>query len=212
MTKERPILFTPENAQKVHDGRKTQTRRIVKPQPPYKCEYVINGASSHALCRSTDQPIKWVPPTPLSVDHRLPCPFGTLGDRLWVREKWHPVKNYGQANGMKYVLFPDGGQKYSDGTYCPNTIKEYAPGAWDNIKFKPSIHMPRWACRTVLELTEVWVERLQAISPDDARAEGCDDDMCAKGAFTELWESINGAGSWDLNPWVWVLTFKKVEG
>ena len=175
---DRPILFTPENAQKVHDSTKTQTRRIVKPQPNVVHAIYADGSiETERIFRTGDQ--------------RIHCPYGQVGDRLWVREalrKKDDVMAYADGSPVTQggLVLPSLGEK--------NTI--------------PSIYMPKWACRTWLELTEVRVERLQEITETDAIAEGCIDaygpDFHA-GAFRTLWASIHGAGSWERNPWVWVL-------
>ena len=175
--KERPILMTPENAQKCHEGTKTQTRRIVKPQPPYGCEYCINGAMSHALCRSIENHNIWVPPTGKSVDHRLACPYGQVGDRLWVREAWQEKAwTLTQLNSAGLLNAP---MKPKE-TYLNEPIYAIHRGGYnykigDPGRWFPSIHMPRWACRTVVEITEIRAERLQDISEEDARAEGSAD-------------------------------------
>lgn len=223
--RERPILMTPENAQKCHEGTKTQTRRIVNPQPPYGCEYIINGAYSHALCRSLENPRLWVPPTAKSKDHRLPCPYGVVGDRLWVRE------NGWERPARTPKMLRDGADTwerfYFDALLDAGEAEELKGYGF---KRRRSIHMPRWACRTVLEITDVRVERLQEITVGDAMAEGVtrvdqgreyyfsamrdEPDhrnwVDSTDAYKELWESINGVASWAMNPWVWVISFRKV--
>jgi hypothetical protein len=139
------------------------------------------------------------------------CPYGQPGDRLWVRETHSFVPDSDEPAGCSQVLYAASG----DGPYA---------------KWRPSIHMPRWASRILLEITGVRVERLQDISEDDCWAEGIDacdgllDDMAiyemarrmnrqfeeAAPTYAALWESINGAGSWGANPWVWVIEFKRV--
>lgn len=113
------------------------------------------------------------------------CPYGVPGDRLWVRETW--------CNGMTEDGY-DGVCYRASGDVC-------VEGRW-----RPSIYMPRWASRIVLELTSVRVERLHAITPADAIAEG----VSSLSAYRSLWESINGTGSWRSNPWVWVLGLRRV--
>lgn len=193
--KERPILFTPENAQKCHDGTKTQTRRlngldIINKSPEGPGGWRLGGQSTH-------NPLYWHFSTP-HISEAIKCPYGIVGDRLWIREPFHIC---------------NGAQRWKDGTVLYRGEHGVTVGGTyvDLAKWTPSIHMPRWASRITLEITEIRVQRLQAIIPDDARAEGCDDEICAKGAFQELWESINGAGSWALNPWVWAITFKWIK-
>lgn len=189
--KERPILMTPENAQKCHDGVKTQTRRMVKEHPPYL--YVEPRHDERgAVCISVDRE---------TGDYAEYWPYGGVGDRLWVREAFCL---YG-VEGSKHPLYRGQCEEYP-------SLKPI---------WKPSLHMPRWACRTVLEIAEVRVERLKDISPADALAEGV---FCPEVGYAQhgerapvllygfLWESIYGAGSWAQNPWVWVIAFKKVGG
>jgi hypothetical protein len=120
------------------------------------------------------------------------CPYGHPGDRLWVRETWRPVNEVHADYAADY-----------------NASDLGSLGPW-----KPSIHMPRWASRITLEIVSVRVERLQDISEGDAIAEGVGGDVTVTPCFSvdryrELWESINGPGSWEANPWVWVVEFKR---
>lgn len=219
--KERPILMTPENAQKCHDGSKTQTRRIVKlPRDRGTWEPLFFEGSR---CTTSDgKPGEdMVCITNTKTGKTLACQFGQAGDRLWVREPhaWPGEEAYLYRGNPEHRTLVD------EWRADPN---------YPQIKWTPSIHMKREACRTVLELTEVRVERLHDITEEDAKAEGVesiektaphchqfyksyrlagDGSFCehnAIGSFMTLWESINGSSSWGLNPWVWVLTFKKV--
>lgn len=120
-------------------------------------------------------------------------PFGQIGDQLWVRETW--------------VKHPD---------YAHRAVYRADPGSkYDVEKWTPSIHMPKWASRIQLEITGVRVEPLNDISEGDAEHEGCfslgDCECTAKRQYKELWESINGPGSWDANPWVWVIKVRRVQ-
>lgn len=195
--KERPILMTPENAQKCHDGTKTQTRRIVKPQPEMMWKRIVAMVEDHD------------------------CPYGQTGDRLWVRE------NGWERPARTSKMLRDGADTwerfYFDALLDSGEAEELKGYGF---KRRPSIHMPRWACRTVLEITELRVERLQQINLEDCQSEGvrCEsytgppyctwcsghEAPCHRDAYKTLWESINGVGSWALNPWVWVLTFRRV--
>ena len=198
--KERPILMTPGNAQKCHDGTKTQTRRIVR-VPAWASD---DDMPKLAIQRPATGIAYYVDGIPVK---RLTCPYGVVGDRLWVREPWawpgeeeHLYK--GNSSDARLV---DEWKK--DQNNC-------------QVKWTPSIHMPRFACRTVLEITDVRVERLKDISPADALAEGV---FCPEVGYAQhgerapvllygfLWESIHGQDSWAQNPWVWVIEFKKVE-
>lgn len=126
------------------------------------------------------------------------CPYGKPGDRLWVRETWTP----GTQGTVIYRAAYSNGHEFK---------------GW-----KPSIHMPRWASRITLEVVSVRVERLQDISEEDAWAEGIPKEFCEPGKsctcesnpvgkYADLWESINGPGSWDANPYVWVVEFRKLD-
>ncbi|EPJ0506724.1 hypothetical protein ACTBNK_002898 [Klebsiella variicola] len=205
--KERGLIFNGEMVRAILDGRKTQTRRTVKPQP-----------DEDGLAKVTNGP--WVDTS----ERNYRCPFGAAGDRIWVRETFCPVDD------TQY-----GGEKWVDYRATPK-FEESHPAGWDSapndaeaLKWRPSIHMPRWASRILLEITNVRVERLNAISEEDARAEGIIDGGClncgepepcgcanpepdATDAFAYLWQSIYGQESWNANPWVWVIEFKRVEG
>jgi hypothetical protein len=175
-TKERPILFSGPMVRAILDGRKTQTRRIVKGQPALWLNDSVMGQFI-----STD-------------DHLISmCPYGKPGDRLWVRE------TFAVCADSSIFYRSDGG-----------------PSPWDGIKWKPSIHMPRAASRITLEIVSVRAELLHEITESDAIAEGCQCDgvpasLTNRGAFGKLWLSINGPGSWDVNPWVWVVEFRRCE-
>lgn len=197
--KERPILLTPENAQKCFEGVKTQTRRIVEPQP-----------NKQLLCRILDGTWGYE----FSGDDWR-CPYGNVGDRLWIREAWAAYSGGVTIECEEYDLVEG-----------PIAIDETGPltvvyrGAEDSCpeRWRSAMHMYRWACRTVVEITEIRVQRLQDLTAEDCQAEGVDcncleggfDAGVAFGNFVLLWESISGAGSWDENPWVWAITFKKV--
>ena len=220
--KERPILMTPENAQRCFDGTKTQTRRIVKETAPYlyvEPHYDERGAVVLSVDRDTG-------------DYAEYWPFGGVGDRLWVREAWQEKAwSLAELNRAGFLSAPRNPRE----TYLNQDLYAIHKGGYNTAigdpgRWHPSIHMPRWACRTVLEITEVRVERLWAITTDDIRAEGVravwpeeDEPASAGGTYvTEavllrdawkiLWESINGNGSWALNPWVWVLSFTRLKG
>ena len=198
--RERPILFKGEMVRAILEGRKTQTRRVIKPVQPR-----ADG--------------RW----PAGRDPLPDCPHGVPGDRLWVRETWEPYP------GGKVVFRAD---------------MMFGVKTAPLIRWRPSIFMPRAACRLMLEVTDVRVQRVQDISEADAKAEGLkgitkdghtvkygipdrdgfpgtDDDgwewqnwnTDPRLAFRRLWDSINkprGFG-WDENPWVWCISFKPAE-
>lgn len=187
---ERPILFSGPMVRAILAGRKTQTRRLVKPQPEqgiWKC-----GRSCLALGNA--------PPPPDGYERW--CPYGLPGDRLWVRECWRELGS-GQGADGKIPTYPVPVGYAADRGYS---------GPW-----RPSIHMPRWASRLTLEVVGVRVERLHDISEADAQAEGCAPmlthaDPSAREQFESLWDSINGKrATWASNPWVWVVTFRRLE-
>lgn len=187
--KERPILFSGPMVRAILDGSKTQTRRIFKGTTEHK------GPYNPAYMEAHQQANGWG-----SI-----CPYGTPGDRLWVRETWAVQHEYDAA--------------------APSEIG--ASAQWHyaatedlgGLRKRPSIFLPRRGSRILLEITDVRVQRLQEISEEDARAEGAigalndsiGDNWCAREAFAALWESINGTGSWDANPWVWAITFQRLE-
>lgn len=200
--KERPILFSAPMVRALLAGTKTQTRRAVKPQPR-----ILAG---ELLCWKDDA---------LTDDQMgKRCPYGQPGDRLWVREAWLDL----QGTGIERVTGDPSRYAYAadtpSGSHGDECRKTYG------LKWRPSIHMPRAASRITLEITGVRVERLQDISEADAQAEGCslefmtptgDDSGSAiygPGGYLELWESINGARSWEANSWVWVIEFRRMKG
>ena len=196
--KERPILFSTEMVKAILEGRKTQTRRIIKKQPHGAGEWVRQLAS-------------WLFPN-VNPYIKLKCPYGQPGDRLWVRETW-VLNPWSYLGGCKYVYRSD----YE--SFPKNEIGKSYP---DIDKWRPSIFMPREACRILLEVTDVRVERLKDIAEEDAISEGISLPNYAEQAIRDiqfpepsaiyamLWESINGKGSWEKNPWVWVIEFKKL--
>ena len=214
--KERPILFNGEMVRAILDGRKTQTRRVVKPAPEMVADHSIEPWEGDPGILQK-----------LLAQNGRNCPFGQPGDLLWVRETHAivPRTAYTHSAGVEQVLRPHDNH---DAAVFREGWERSKPGRW-----RPSIHMPRWASRITLEITDVRVERLQDISEDDARSEGCNAPLyvndnrgrwgpprgetlssafpSAKHWFSCLWESINGAGSWAKNPWVWVVEFKSLE-
>ncbi|WP_392739075.1 hypothetical protein AB3M75_16790 [Serratia ureilytica] len=207
--KERPVIFNGEMVRAILDGRKTQTRRVIANVgsdnciPLQKPTKTKDGIFTHVM----DAP-----------GHGL-CPFGQVGDRLWVREAYQgPLFNFDQME-----TYLEDTSKFERPEFCEyradgGKTPEYYD-ADDNLRYgwKPSIHMPRWASRITLEITAVRVERLNDISEEDARAEGAPTELCIIGekhymGFRTLWKSIYGEESWSANPWVWVIEFRRVGG
>jgi hypothetical protein len=191
--REIPILFTGPMVNAIRENRKTQTRRIVTPQPNDSWSKPPIGVSESG---------HWVSH---GCQSNLKCPYGTVRDHLWVREAWAHVI---VGNQIDYLYRAD-----------HHTGIEKKNG---DQKWKPSIHMPKVACRLMLEVTGVKVERVQEISETDAIAEGCSGDRFATGhgnieevspseQYKELWEKINGPNSWASNPFVWVIEFQRLN-
>lgn len=228
--KERPILFSSAMVRAILSGAKTQTRRAVKPQP------VMRGTDDCVIEYGKQRHSG--PPAYLLGDilPRFGCPYGQTGERLWVREKWR-IGAWDEIDGKFAIDYCDGPRKewLSPNNYVDegeqfnrlweqstdDAIKVYGhqehykwePGN-SPCRWRPSIHMPRWACRLVLEIVSVRVERLQDISEADAKAEGAEPAECCMAhyhGFSKLWQSINGEESWNANPWVWVIEFRRVE-
>jgi hypothetical protein len=226
--KERPILFSAPMVRAILEGRKTQTRRIIKRplKHPGWTEYVYYGPSpNNPTC--VPRAIECGPDYPDDDSDAVLCPYGSPGDRLWVRETWalNPIRDFG-------IMKPRS---------PADCIYRAGYGTTPSVQWTPSIHMPRVASRITLEVTGVRVERLQEISNADARAEGIVqtwgdfggkppqwawdiyhlngnaagphqyDNKSSSQNFQFLWESINGIESWAANPWVWVVSFSRVQ-
>ncbi|WP_434627529.1 hypothetical protein [Chromobacterium sp. CV08] len=211
--KERPILFSGEMVRALLAGTKTQTRRIVKPQPTVK----------EAQLRELDA---WIDGFTLSqqVDGAwqhgfidAQCHYGEPGDRLWVQEDWSTDCTQDGKDPASFAKWPV--RYLADG-------KAHACGAFHgnaNGQPRPANTMPRWASRILLEITNVRIEQLQEIREADALAEGvksCEDELETDGyyyapeeLYSMLWTKIYGWGDdgWNANPWVWVIEFKRVE-
>ena len=217
--KERPILFSGPMVRALLNDNKTQTRRVLKvphENPMGKWEVLPFGGPNGGHTRDG----KTVPYQNVISHTRtgeiIACPYGQPGDRLWVRESFAHVYN---TNAEPLARSPEDVAYMADGM----TADRHVYGAW-----KPSIHMPRWASRIILDITSVRVERLQDISDADCIAEGCTQNhngyyrggphpesgmkqmATAKDAYRDLWESINGPNSWAANPWLWVISFTPV--
>lgn len=226
--KERPILFSAPMVRALLAGTKTQTRRIIKPQPGP--EFWDHRGYELVICDDGLMRFAWKEDGKVSPHSpEVRCPYGHRGDRLWVREsiKFDPGfiddATIRYEDGTSTALGPMSGKVLGAGlaTYFRLLDKAKAKGKSIGV---PSIHMPRWASRINLEITGVRVERLQGISDSDANAEGVEFDggyfkdytrsefrlSTAQGSFHSLWESINGPDSWYANPWVWVVEFKRV--
>jgi len=214
-TKEQPILFSAPMVRAILEGRKVQTRRVMKPQPGDDwnpevgiCAYEWKGSGEPGpdFFGAGDE------------DECYKCPYGAPGDRLWVRETWANFGGYAvlyqhHKPGVAYRATWDS-DKYGWPDFAHHV--SYVPGG----KWRPSIFMPRWPSRITLEITEVRVQRVQEISEEDAVAEGtgqwametnailtCE---TMRDAYRKLWDSINiKKYPWESNPWVWALSFRR---
>jgi len=224
---ERPILFSGEMVRALLRDRnpKTQTRRLVKPQP-----IVVPGwarLGTRRTARAVDG-VRFAAGTPRETTYaadflatyadditRKFCPCGVPGDRLWVRETWADADSMyqGHTNDVPSVVaYRADKNAIQFDAKKPSPVPSWDLKRWDfdALTWRPSIHMPRWASRITLEVTSVRVERLQDITEEDARAEGVED-RYYRTAFAELWDGINGDRvAWESNPWVWVVGFKRV--
>lgn len=204
---ERPILFSAPMVRAVLAGTKTQTRRALRVQPP------ANTLQVSTWHHPDQRPMfyAWARSGGPVADHLfggveisdwepLPCPYGQPSDRLWVREAWGEPWHHAQP--CYFYRADDDGRVGNHPDF----------DGW-----KPSIHMPRAASRITLEVTGVRVERLQAISAADAISEGIprggpeNPDGIEQREYRVLWEQINGPSSWDANPWVWVVEFRRAS-
>lgn len=222
-TKEHPILFSGPMVRAILEGRKTQTRRVVASRSTAHPEFVLlevenawwpyfsDDGESEILDDGTKKPMS--------------SPYGKVSDILWVRETArcdYRGTHDAHGDGMIGGVYAAGG-----GFIRTYDLKEQHKFQWfpknyknrnGSIKWHPSIFLPRWAARIFLEITDIRVERLRDISPEDCLAEGIiggailgGGGRCElTGKYEELWESINGKHSWSRNPYVWCITFRKV--
>jgi hypothetical protein len=207
--KERPILFSAPMVRALLDGSKTQTRRMVKMPPSWDCIVYADWGNGWWPYRSDDGE------SPSYDNNEIPlrCPYGKAGDRLWVKETWSEVGTMDPGLIVYRADYP---------ACMPVEYQNVPPAA--EIKWKSSLFMRRTTSRILLEIVGIRVERLQDISQADARAEGAPPSHPSIDAvsrqigyadfprswYAQLWAQINGAGSWEANPWVWVVEFRRV--
>lgn len=204
--KERPIPFTAPMIQAILEGRKTQTRRIVKPQPEIRIGHQSWDMGSEIMLWGKRPIIHTIARHGREIMAAKYCPYGQIGDRLWVREGLERSFDENDPWGVTY-----------------RADRVVIPGRqWDWIPLSLSArYMPRWASRITLEITDIRVERVQEISEADVLAEGCKylayrcaEEMkpCDPEEYSDLWDMINGKTyPWASNPWIWVISFKRVE-
>ena len=223
MKEERPIIFNTEMVQAILEGRKTVTRRVMRPQPSEGWEAADYGTVHKLVNGVPDEmkPIGWGPTSDDGLE-AYKSPYGKPGDILYVRETF----------AVKSPVFSD--QDWA--TYLYKADLDGIP-KWEDITWKPSIHMPKEASRIWLKVKDVSVERVQDITEGDAKAEGCDSYRCNPAGdadvkkpggvgykpsvsyrddFSYLWDSINakrenGKFAWDANPWVWCVSFEVIS-
>lgn len=244
--KERPILFSASMVRAILDGKKTQTRRVVKSS---------RANNAELWRRFGDEPLLWeslVKGENGAYEHDwfTKCPYGTVGDQLWLRESWRIGAwnkdesklciDYCDGPRLEWIKIKEGFVKYweqsthdahkSEHKETGNGFK-WKPGE-SPCRWRPSIHMPRWASRINLLIKSIRVERLNEISEDDAKAEGVEpffsthqsigrdqtmttgeriSDCEHRASFACLWDDIHGDNSWQQNPWVWVVEFEVMK-
>ncbi|KKN18503.1 hypothetical protein LCGC14_0954990 [marine sediment metagenome] len=199
--KETGFVVYQHEVKAILEGRQTMFRRVLKKQPPTGFDYKGDDGGNPLLPKDSGH--YWMDGYAMWRPRR--CPYGQVGDRLWLKETFY-TDNYRRSNGLPVLYKADG----------------------ETRSWNPSIHLPRWASRITLEITGVKVERVQDISEEDAIAEGIkeydnhtfglDNPACCMGltpqiAFMRLWDRINakrGYG-WDVNPWDWALTFRRLN-
>lgn len=221
--RERPILFSGEMVRAILAGKKTQTRRLVNPQP---VRTLPNTKAVGRLDLHRPSGWKWrdrvfaVEWSDFAESIKRYCPYGVAGDRLWVRECWRPEELTDGTDGIGFR---------ADNSFAPIANTAEAAERWvaaakndHSIRWRPSIHMPRWASRINLDVTGVRLERLQDITTEDIAAEGMPIDYSVvelpyvleheqREAFRELWDGLNAKRcSWESNPFVWAVSFRRV--
>jgi len=226
----RPIIFSAPMVRAILDGKKTQTRRIVKAGPIAAGIGWSMWYDRKLDCQLNDRQFA-----------TMRCPHGTIGDRLWVRETWmEDPPDDGTWEYVQYAGCPNDSRlsDIPERFRASQHVIHKASWTGSELRWRSPIHMPRWASRLTLEITEARVQRLQDISEEDAKAEGCavtcggcgndvndeeqaeahwpcdgqdDADASARYGFRRAWNAINGKRApWESNPWVWAITFRMV--
>ena len=229
----KPILFNAAMVRAVRGGRKTQTRRPIEPQPKHR---LVDGLAHVTIGMDpADDGAVWYDSNGIDPGREVRCQYRP-GDILWVRETWadgicRPIyrADWGEPVGNNYPAHPDAKWLSELQRACGADVCKH--------EWRPSIHMPRWACREWLRVTNTRAERVQDITEEDAKAEGVQTErdyyggdvplMCqgsvawhryderpcaavsARHSFETLWDSTYGPGAWDRNGWVWAYTFER---
>jgi len=248
--KARPILFSAPMVQALLDGRKTMTRRIVKPSVVEAIDWCGGGVDDEpatvdtfqlhwCVSRNDGKPVKeqWlISSSEYQEEGVVPIgvAYGNVGDLLWVRETWKPDVD-DMTSGTTFradnsFITIENSEEAANKWIAARKPEEQHPQMKSPV-WRPSIFMPRWASRLILEIIDIRIERLNDISEEDAISEGViavdvndttvytgdfvsemvwpeDYHENPESAFSDLWQSINGPDSWDKNPWVWVVEFK----
>lgn len=225
--KERPILFSGPMVRAILEERKTQTRRILRHDG--LLDVAVTGEHcepGQPAWEETCDRGHWIGCNDEGTTIFADCKYGSVGDRLWVRETWTPVDHMvgSEREEPMAIGYAADRAAISHGHDNVHALDTYAWN-WDALKWRPSIFMPRWASRIALEVTGVRVERLQAITESDAKAEGCERGAGTavypsgraarltsyRDGYSALWDEINRERApWASNPWVWVVEFRRV--
>ena len=234
--RERPILMSAPMVRAILDGRKTVTRRIVKPQPELNPDYKPSRLDRYTHHPEYHWPSRQARSMVSLSEMTACCPYCSPGDRLWVREAFNlfdpdrdPIAPSRFGKRAPYDgCINDEPIRWTACYRADGELEHPTDGA---ARWKPGIHMPRWASRLTLEVTGIRVERLHDITEEDAKAEGVtpyvpghgaatDDELNAEPGlrsprmyrfgFEQVWCDINGADSWQANPWIWVVSFRRL--
>jgi hypothetical protein len=233
---DRPIIFSAEMVRAILKGRKTQTRRIATnlPPPPENAihpnhERLHPAPYLDAYCSEKKTPQNprgmsamwcwWTPDNRMGREFR--CRYGQPGDQLWVRETWGAVWPADEPVPLRQCEIEYRADLPPGCTDRPGEWPADEGNGPEVPKWRPSIHMPRWASRITLRITDIRVERLQSVSHEECEAEGCPGghgsipgypySATPREHFQTLWNHINGPGAWEANPWVWVISFERVK-
>ncbi|EBB5941623.1 hypothetical protein CMR97_24295 [Salmonella enterica] len=221
--KERGMIFNAEMVRAILDGKKTQTRRIMAIQPEHS-ELGLRRVIDSKNGRDNGKYF-WSQSDARGLKMRskvFGCPYGEVGDRIWVRETWQVIHDHiDESSHVEYRTYAPSIPKEKDRYWHTVYAEHFGDESREDRGFpwRPAIHMPRWASRITLEITDVRVERLRGLSEEDAKSEGI---IPSAGGvlpgweyrinFRDLWMDIYGTDNWEANPWVWVIEFKRVEG
>ncbi|EBV3773780.1 hypothetical protein E1563_18540 [Salmonella enterica subsp. enterica serovar Richmond] len=211
--KERGMIFNAEMVNAILSGRKTQTRRPIKWKQTRFTEIAERDDGSLW---------PWAEDCERGGDIWFACPYGEIGDRIWVRETWQVIHDHiDESSHVEYRTYAPSIPKEKDRYWHTVYAEHFGDESREDRGFpwRPAIHMPRWASRILLEITDVRVEKLRDLSEEDAKSEGIT--PSAGGVlpgweyrinFRDLWMDIYGTDNWEANPWVWVIEFKRIEG